>query len=236
MFRKIMGFIICAVIIAGMMAIPATAMFDLGEYKAIEADGAMNGWATDGVNEIEDYLDFETAAAARYLYLEFTNPVDTLHVIVFGDGNGWGWPDTTFEVDGGTSLLIDLTDPDQAPDWEDLTNGTQIKILITIDYGTNLDEIGLIKALLLNDGETPPADGAGEAPEADIGAEAPDAGESAPAGDNTPVDDSSPAGVPDNAPSGTESPKVGDNAMIFAVIIITAAAGIVISRKKTAAK
>ena len=149
MFKKVLGFILCAVILASMTAIPAVAMFDLGEYNQIEAEGAMNGW----MNEADE---FEAIIEAKYLYLEFTNPVDTLHVIVFGDGNGWGWPDTVLDV-YGTSLLIDLEDPDQAPDWADVKEGTQVKILITLDYTTNLDEVGLKAAYLLKDGESAPA-------------------------------------------------------------------------------
>jgi len=146
-FSKILGFFTVIVFLAVMMTLSVSAQFDLGEFTQVENDDHLNGWMT-GLGDLE----FDTLAEAKYIYLEFNNPVETFKFILFGDGNSWGWPEATIEVNG-TSVTINLT---ELGDYADLMEGSQLKILMTIAYdaGPTWEEVGLKKAVLLKEGES----------------------------------------------------------------------------------
>ena len=206
MFKKIIGFAICAAMLACMIPFAVSA-YDLGYYWTLEGDneGSLVGWFTNGTGGESD-LEFEEFAEYRYLYLEFENPIDSLSFILFGDGIGWGWPERSVEVDG-TSVLIDFADTEG---YEDIMFGTAAKFMITVDYNTLLDEaLGELKtAVLLKEGETPPAAAAPEESEAPA--------------EQTPAEQAqAPEAPAAAAPAAAQaSPRTGDAGMIVLVLIV----------------
>jgi hypothetical protein len=132
---KILGFLTVVIFLAAMMTMTAMADIDLGDFAVIESDGAQNGWNIS----MDDLLE------AKGIYLEFNEEMDGIIFVLFGDGNGWGWPATNFDV-SGKSITIDFS---ELPDYEDVMNGTTAKILMMIDYSTTWDEVGGLKSAKL---------------------------------------------------------------------------------------
>ena len=222
-FSKIIVFMLIAAVLSCMAAVPATALYDLGYYTAVELEGAQNGWASDGAGG-EFELQFEDIVGAKYLYLEFENPIDTMIIIFFGDGIGWGWPQQTVEV-YGTSVMYDYTALDH---WEDLAAGSQIKILTTIAYqdGPGWDEIGLVSAYLLREGETPPSTAV---PEPEVAPEP----ETAPVVIPEIIVPEPEAPVPTPAQTAAApAPRTGDSSMIIFTLLMSAAALLFVAARR----
>jgi len=115
------------------IAIPVVG-FDLADC-AIPADFGENftGWCTDGNDGYETSLTLGTLAAAKYLVVEFSAPIDgAMTFITQSAGNGW-WQQTEGIEVYGTVLVVDLA---ASEDWAGTIKGPDVKFFIG-DWGTN---------------------------------------------------------------------------------------------------
>ncbi|MCL2772680.1 MAG: hypothetical protein FWD71_04950 [Oscillospiraceae bacterium] len=231
MLKKVIGFTIGIVIIACMMTFTVMAQYDLGNVvwdQEGDPPGSWVAWtvASDNLLGSKPYdgkhLDLDVLSKAKNLYLEFNEEVELVDIILCGDGNGWGWTPSSFAVNG-TSVSIPVADISAYSDFVAGTDG----FLVLAKTGVSENISGLVKtAILLNDGETPPAAVAPETTVAEI----------APAvADTTAAPE--PAPVVASTPSVTTAPQTGDTTiMIFASVMMIAAVCVVILRKKITVK
>jgi LPXTG-motif cell wall-anchored protein len=82
-----------------------------------------------------------------------------------GDGNGWSWQQVAFSLEDSTSLVIPVR---ELQGFSEARSGSAMKMFIC-PWGTNFDELLLLSAVLVYDGElssAAPAPAAAEASDA----------------------------------------------------------------------
>jgi len=204
MFKKVLSFIICIVMLASIMSLTALADIDLGAPHEIEGDGRdMLAWYFGGD-------DLEPLKQATQMVVELNEEVSYATAVFFGTGNGWDWPAGENSLPGGSLFTINLA---EMKGWfETIENGNDIKIYFCNWDGGLADKF--IKAfLVLGDGST-----------AAVVTEAP-------ADDETPapvVNDAPPANN-----TGVSNPVVGDSALVMIMLVaLLGAAAVTIKKVK----
>ena len=206
------------VLVLGMFPVSVSAAdtYDLGTKVYLGPDenpvGLWVAWRTWDGN-----LDFEILAEAKTLSLEFNEEVNAVTFIFCGDGNGWGWAENRYEVNG-TSIVVTMAD---LKDYDTFVEGNEGLFVLTVnDYSILSGTI--LKSAVLNFGEAPAAPvvveeaaAVEEVPATPVVVEeapaAPIAGEAAA------VEEAPPA------PVAPVAPAVGDNTIILVILIVVLA-------------
>lgn len=228
MLKKSVGFIVGMIIIACMMTVMVSADdFDLGNFTLVdEESNQVNGWCTNGVDGVATNLTWDTVKNAEVLRLEFSEQIDSILLVAFGDGDDWGWDEFYVDVDG-TEVEIELAEI--VEDWADIISGTMIKILL-VNRDPSWD--GIQVNAVLSSGEASEdlnddADSYGEDPTDE---EVP-GDEEEPTDEETPTEEEPTDAPTTAAPTTKPTPDTGDSAIIFILLAAVLAGTFVFTKR-----
>jgi hypothetical protein len=196
--KKLIGLLLTA----AMSVIMATGVF-AGEFildkNFHNTEGDHRIWCTSGTDNIETDMDITDFKTATQLVIEFNRDVENINLAWLGDGNSWGWVDTSIEVNGKT-MTVDVKG---LWDWGPALSGTNFKFFVS-DYESSWDGLEVVSAKFIGD----------------YAEAAPAAVEEAPAA----AADEAPA-----AATAVASPRTGDSNMLilFGILFLIASAGLI---------
>jgi len=139
---------------------PGEGVFELGDFT-IENNDNQKGWATNGVDDVETDLEWETIVGAKYLVLitkgsSNLNGFGGLQIAFQGDGNNWAWKDPSVwgdwisfahTADDVVVIVVDLATA-LGDDWATFLTGTKGKFFVC---SYPLSGLGLQQAMLVTE-------------------------------------------------------------------------------------
>jgi hypothetical protein len=133
---------------------PYMILAEMGDFN-VENNATQRGWGGGGVDDIETVVPMEAFINAKYLVLELSAaPTGGLQVIWQGDGDNWGWNETSGVIPNtGTSettIVIELADT--LKNYEAYLTNTMVKIFLGY-YSPDIAGLGVTRAFLAVDAE-----------------------------------------------------------------------------------